>query len=464
MSVVKSHISIDGLMLARENARTMAGEVQAAPNETIGQRLKRLRLERALSQRDLAAPGVSYAYISRIEAGTRQPSVKALRRLASKLRVSPEYLETGSYLHPASERELKLIDLELDVRLGEQPNAREPLEAVLAESRTSGDGDAALRARVALAILAKGAGDFQRMTTLLEDAIADESFDPIERAELYGHLGFAYSASGRHEAAVALYERCLDAVREQRAPTSLEARYATALSNALRDAGDFARAEEVVKAALDRSDHSEDSYARIRLYWSQARLARAANRPTLALSNARKAIALLEATEDTIDLARAHLVGASIMITRGNGADAVSHLDHAERLFGATPPLADDATLRVERAQVAALGGDAEAAVAIARQALEAIGEDLVKERGTAFLVLGDGLALQGSYADADDAYRRSVDLLERGRQWREATQACRAWARMLRNAGREQQALDVLDRAAELGLRASPAEPLAER
>jgi transcriptional regulator with XRE-family HTH domain len=63
--------------------------------ETIGVRLRRLRTERDLSQRELAEPGVSYAYISRIEAGTRQPSVKALRKLASKLGVTTSYLETG---------------------------------------------------------------------------------------------------------------------------------------------------------------------------------------------------------------------------------------------------------------------------------------------------------------------------------------------------------------------------------
>ena len=52
---------------------------RSGSEETIGQRLKRLRLEQGMSQRELASPGVSYAYISRIEAGTRQPSVKARR-------------------------------------------------------------------------------------------------------------------------------------------------------------------------------------------------------------------------------------------------------------------------------------------------------------------------------------------------------------------------------------------------
>jgi transcriptional regulator with XRE-family HTH domain len=64
-------------------------------SETIGERLRRLRTARGLSQREVSAPGVSYAYISRIEAGTRTPSVKALRMLAARLGVPAEYLEYG---------------------------------------------------------------------------------------------------------------------------------------------------------------------------------------------------------------------------------------------------------------------------------------------------------------------------------------------------------------------------------
>ena len=63
--------------------------------ETIGQRIKRLRLERGLSQRDLSLPGLSYAYISRIEADARTPSTKALRKMANRLGVTVEHLEQG---------------------------------------------------------------------------------------------------------------------------------------------------------------------------------------------------------------------------------------------------------------------------------------------------------------------------------------------------------------------------------
>jgi transcriptional regulator with XRE-family HTH domain len=131
-----------------------------AAGETIGQRLKRLRLERGFSQRELAAPGVSYAYISRIEAGTRQPSVKALRRLATKLSVSPDYLETGSDLDASGALELRLSNLELSVRLGEWDNVEEPLKDLLVEAVSVGDRDASKRARVALATLAMELGRF----------------------------------------------------------------------------------------------------------------------------------------------------------------------------------------------------------------------------------------------------------------------------------------------------------------
>jgi transcriptional regulator with XRE-family HTH domain len=61
----------------------------------VGQRIKRLREEQGLSQRDLAEPGITYAYVSRIEGGQRTPSAKALRKLAEKLGTTALYLETG---------------------------------------------------------------------------------------------------------------------------------------------------------------------------------------------------------------------------------------------------------------------------------------------------------------------------------------------------------------------------------
>src|SRR5437764_5472052 len=100
---------------------SMTVEAERASAETIGRRVRRLRLERGLSQRELSAPGLSYAYISRIEAGARNPSLKALRHLAQRLGVHPDYLETGDPIPSLAKLELELSDAELLLRIGDEP-------------------------------------------------------------------------------------------------------------------------------------------------------------------------------------------------------------------------------------------------------------------------------------------------------------------------------------------------------
>src|SRR5262249_59489580 len=134
--------------------------------------------------------------------GMRQPSVKARRRLAAKLEVSAEYLETGSQLAPEQERELLLTDLELAVRLGDSTGAEAPLQALAEEAVEAGDRAAALRARVALAMLAMERSEWKKATDLIETALEDEVFAPVERFEIYAPLGRAYAASGRPQDAV----------------------------------------------------------------------------------------------------------------------------------------------------------------------------------------------------------------------------------------------------------------------
>jgi transcriptional regulator with XRE-family HTH domain len=440
----------------------MSSEGSPAAGETIGQRLKRLRLEQRFSQRELAAPGVSYAYISRIEAGTRQPSVKALRRLAAKLGVTADYLETGSDLDAESARELRLTDLELAIRLGEPEGAQAGLEELAAEALAAGDRRTLLRANVALAALAADRGEHGGAAELLESALAGEAFDPYGLSDIYAQLAHAYAFSGRTSAAVELFERCLDEVRDGDDP-ALEARYATALSYALTQIGDMARAEAVVRHALDRAAEIEDPYMRVRLYWSMARLAYHEGRSTAALENVRKAIALLRMTDDTLHLARANLLAANISLSRDDAESAAAYLDQAEQLFGSSPAVEDVFELRVRRARVATLRGETTTAIALAREACELAGTNPI-DHGLAFSALGEALTLGNEPDAADEAFRRGVGLLEEQGHWRDATNACRSWARMLRQVGREQQALDVLDRAADLAMRATPADARVER
>ena len=61
----------------------------------VGRRLRSAREAAGLSQRALSFPGCTAAYISRIEAGERWPSLQLLREFAHRLGVTEEFLAFG---------------------------------------------------------------------------------------------------------------------------------------------------------------------------------------------------------------------------------------------------------------------------------------------------------------------------------------------------------------------------------
>src|SRR3954453_18037465 len=230
--------------------------------ETIGQRLRRLRLERGFSQRELSGPGVSYAYISRIEAGARTPSVKALRMLARKLGVSVEYLETGGDLRDTDEREPRMPDAELELRLAKNVEAAESkLKAIVEEAKQAGDFVSGTRAGIALGLAASHRGNHLDAVERLEEALEGQPIPVAARPDAYAVLGQSYAALGAPDRAVRLFERCLQEVDEGAAGDSGPyIRFAAYLSSALGDAGDHERAKEVVREALARADEATDQY------------------------------------------------------------------------------------------------------------------------------------------------------------------------------------------------------------
>ena len=435
--------------------------------ETIGQRLRRLRLERSLSQRALASPGVSYAYISRIEAGTRQPSVKAVRMLARKLGVSPVYLETGSEVDPTEERELRLAAAELVLRLSDDATGVDrALRAIVDEAVQAGDLAAAARAETILGLVAFGDGDIPATIELLERALTRVDPSPSANPDLFATLGRAYSMHGEPDKAVALFQACLERLADEEPDNTVAyVRFATYLSYALSDQNDIPGAQAAVRDALARVPEGTDPYTRVRLYWAQARLAETRGRGLEALDNARRAIALLEATEDTLHLARAHLLCASILILPGGDPDqAHDQLEQAEELFGPRAAPGDLGHLRTVQARLAASTGANAIALTLAHQALELLGDDDFSNRGQAWWAIAEAEANEGRIDAANEAFARASKELDEQSHVRERIELHSTWGRALRKAGREPEALDVLERAADLAVQTGHADVRSER
>src|SRR4051794_23460885 len=99
-----------------------------SPRE-VGLRLKASRERASLSQRQLSFPGCTAAYISRLEAGARVPSLQMINQLALRLEVSGQWLATG--VETSGGEPSELLDAEVALRLGEVEEAEQIYRAHL---------------------------------------------------------------------------------------------------------------------------------------------------------------------------------------------------------------------------------------------------------------------------------------------------------------------------------------------
>jgi transcriptional regulator with XRE-family HTH domain len=432
----------------------------AAGEETIGQRIRRLRLERGLSQRELAEPGISYAYLSRIEAGQRAPSLKALRIVARKLGVTAEHLETGAPVSLATARELQATEAELALRVDEDPQVAETLFRKLVDgARAEADLGLEVRARIGVGLALARRGELREAVFHLELALSSGSVPPLARPDAYETLARCYAASGSGERALEL----LDGAVEELAGTApgegvTTARLAGARAAIASANGNQEPQREALGEALQGADAAWDPTRRAALYASVADRAAAATDPVGTLALRGRALALLQSADDARELARAHLLCADLLLGDGRADASGPHLSHAEQLLVLTGDALDLGRLRTRQAKRAVEVGDAEAGRAFALEAV-ALLEELPDEQGEAFHALASAQAAAGELEQAETSYRRAIDQLAGGRRWREAASASRDWAARLRAAGRTEDALEVMDRATMLSIRGMGAE-----
>lgn len=424
--------------------------------ETIGERVRRLRLAQGLSQRELSGPGVSYAYVSRIEADQRKPSLKAIRILARKLDVDPSYIETGDPVSEAAKRQLRLADAELELRLGQNDERAEAeLDALMREKANDITG---VRARAALGLLASRRADHPRTIRLLKGATASRYITPEARGDVYEALAAAYVANGTPNRAIRLLRQCIEAVTDKEEAVSQLVRYKSLLATNLASTGALDEARAVVSDAAHTALRISSPSTRGTLLWVAGKAAWMAGDPGAAKRQMSQAIAILEATEDTLALARAHLANAQMMALNAETDEAAAQLEHAERLIELVGDRDDLGVLRAEQAKLAARIGDAQIAIKRAREAEELLAGD-VRHQANAQHALGAAYAAAGDIDAADAAFKSAVDLMEARSHHREAAQIAREWGRALREAGRESEAFAVMERATMLAVRNMGAE-----
>lgn len=420
--------------------------------ESIGDRIRRLREERGLSQRQLSGPGISNSYLSRIEKSERIPSLEAIRALARKLGVTPEYLERGAELTTREELELALADAELKVRLEpENQSVAHDFREIFALATDEGEDDVAAKALAALGMAFVAWGRPAQAIPELEAAIAHPLMEPEVVPDAYTSLAIAYRALGRPEDAAGLCERGLDKIHGEHEPLRMV--FVTHLSHALSDAGRFAEAERVLRE-LETDWAQANPYERARLHWSLARVSAMQDKRRIALRHMRRAIDLLKGTEDTERLARAHMLCAEILLWSGTTAGVAAHLRTAQALLPAFSDTAAHGTLRGLEALHAARQRRFGEAREIADEALSLLPKPMT-DRATALLAAGLAATAQRDFFRAEAVFDEVFDIVLAGRLWREAATVASAYSDACYAANDAERGKAWAARAEELSARA---------
>jgi tetratricopeptide (TPR) repeat protein len=373
--------------------------------QAVGNRLRTARETAGLSQRQLAFPGCSPAYISRIESGDRIPSLQLLRELGRRLGVSEDYLATGS--DPGA-RDGKLLEAEVALRLDDLDVAHDLYTQLLDQS--AGNGDLTL-AHAGLGQVAYRRGDPRTAIDHFETAIQLSGSDETANSDVADSLGRAYAMVGELESAIAVFERCL-AAADGRGDQLERIRFQLLLGDALIDSGNFGRAEEILANALALGKDSINPNVRINLYWTQSRLHAERNDSETAARYARRALEVLRMTEDTYRTARAHQLLAHIELDRGRPNEALALLEEGWPLLQTSGNALERAQYRLEEARALTRLERKEEAAALAMQIAGIISDAAPEDAARSYSTLAEIYEEMGDRGRALELYELAAELL----------------------------------------------------
>jgi tetratricopeptide (TPR) repeat protein len=408
----------------------------------VGARIREARTAAGLKQRELTFEGCTPAYLSRVEAGQRIPSLQILTRLAERLGTTADFLATGKHPEPDP-----LFEAELAARTGDTELARR-LYTHIAKSEAP---VVSARAEAALGRLAFDEGDHELAIEFLERALSMADLPTPERMTSLDSIGKALALLSRFDESRAAFDEGLAAAREAHDQLA-ELRFSVLLANLLIDRGNPERAEELLSTIIDSARKAQDPVALANLYWSQARLHASQRRQDLAARYARMAHATLEATEHTVVAARALGMLAHLENDRGNHTEALSFADEAAPVLAAAGNRFEEGVVLLEKARALGALAQREEAIGIALGAIPRFEHAHPTSAARGYAVAAEIFKDLGERARALELYELAVETSPT--EDRHVGEMYRAIGEIHEAEGRPGEALDSFKRALDVQTR----------
>ncbi|MFJ6780385.1 tetratricopeptide repeat protein [Streptomyces yangpuensis] len=423
----------------------------------IGRRVQRMRVERGLTQKQLAHPSYTSAYVSTLESGKVRPSETALRFLAARLGTSYEELATGRPAHLATELRLALTDAQRTLATGAADEAASHYRRLLAEAEELGLVPEQAQARLGLGECALEAGELPDAIGHFEEAerlLADEPL--TRRARPVRGRAVAHLLAGELRYACYLLESAIDELGASGLadPDALVLLHAAVIGPYM-DMGAHARAAHSAELALALAPQVSDPALVAGMHRQVARTFLAEGRMAEADDSLAKAQAIYAHLQLSTDLAHCHWMRGYVLAQNGELGSAERELRTARDMLSARRAGLYTAQVEVELADVLRRLGRQEEAAGLLAALLELGTSHGAVHAGGAHRLLGLMAEERGETESAEEHYVQALALLERSGARGDLADLCRLLGDLLRRTGRVEAAMDAYRTG--LGHRAAP-------
>jgi tetratricopeptide (TPR) repeat protein len=410
--------------------------------ESLGQRIRLLRVRKGVSQAQLAFPELSDSYISLIESDKRVPAPSVIDLLATKLDCSVIYLVSGVSEDVADELRVTLEYAEIALQNGAAAEARTRFGEVLASSDAAALPKLLHEARWGHALAMEATGDLEEAINELRELTAGASLE-IDRehwVRVHVALSRCLRERGNLSESVQVAEdamRCLTASGGESTDASVHLE-ATLLA-AFIERGDLVRARQLAARLIERAERIGSPKARMAAYWEAAYVAEMRGEYDEGVTLAERALVLLGEDEDPRNLSRLRLAYASLLL-RARPAEAERArqllLRTRDDIAASSAGEIDTALCLTELARAETALGRPDEAVELAGEAIAMLGESPRRAAAWALTVLGEAYVRLDRRAEAVDALTLAATHLEAMESSRDAAQAWFDLAELLGETG----------------------------
>jgi transcriptional regulator with XRE-family HTH domain/Tfp pilus assembly protein PilF len=422
----------------------------------LGERIRRLRAERGLSQRDLALPVLTPSYVSLIESGKRIPSPDALEHLAARLKVDPIELRTGKSPAEEAELELRLQEARRALHAGERDEGRSVADRVRAEARRGGWLRVEAKAQCVLGVADEHA---DRTADALEHYRAAETLwqsEPVHlRYEAVVGIARCTLAQGESRLAIHILNDYLDELERTGQPDPVaRMRTHTALVACYVQMGLRNKAAHEAEQALRFAPLMDDPAELACLHMNVASSLFQQGRHADAADAARKAEQNFSMLDWKLGAAWAQMNRGIVLLERKDLPAARDVFEQALDKLSSVPTAdADRANVLNELAQVERMSGRPARAQARLNEARALLGKEApALILATNHREMGRVLAKRDP-AKAESELRSAMKLFADADAFREVATTARELAKLLRDRKKQREALAVLDEGLEAAL-----------